>query len=34
MFFVSVESKGLSDPVSSLFATLTRDLISVDSKGA
>ncbi len=32
LFFVSVESKGLSDPVSSLFATLTGDFISVDSK--
>ncbi|SRR6266404_2154058 len=32
LFFVSVESKGLSDPVSSSFATLTGDLISVDSK--
>src|SRR6266481_7980044 len=35
MFFVSVESKGLSDPVSSLSATLqqlTREFTSVDSK--
>ena len=32
LFFVSAESKGLSDPVSSLDATLTRDFISVDSK--
>ena len=33
LFFVSVESKGLSDPVSSLFATLAGDLISVAAKG-
>ena len=33
-FFVSAESKGLSDPVSSLDATLTGGFISVDSKGA
>jgi len=32
LFFVSVDSKGLSDPVSSLFATLTGGFISVDSK--
>ena len=31
MFFVSAESKGLSDPISSLDATLARGLISVDS---
>src|ERR1700693_5649984 len=30
MFFVSAQSKGLSDPVSSLSATLTGDFISVD----
>src|SRR2546426_318269 len=33
LFFVSAESKGLSDPVSSLDATLAGYLISVDSKG-
>ena len=33
LFFVSVESKGFSDPVSSLFATLTRGFISVAAKG-
>jgi hypothetical protein len=32
LFHVSVESKGLSVPVSSLDATLTEDFISVDSK--
>lgn len=32
LFFVSAESKGLSDPVSSLDATLMGDFISVDSK--
>ena len=32
MFFVSVDSKGFSDSVSSLDATLTRYFISVDSK--
>jgi hypothetical protein len=32
MFFISVASKRVSDPVSSLFATLTGDFISVDSK--
>jgi hypothetical protein len=32
MFFVSVASKGFSDPVSSFPATLTGDFISVDSK--
>jgi hypothetical protein len=31
--FVSAESKGLSNPVSSLFATLTGDFISVAAKG-
>ena len=31
MFFVSVDSKEFSDPVSSLVATLTEDFISVDS---
>jgi len=29
LFFCKVESKGLSDPVSSLVATLTGDFISV-----
>jgi hypothetical protein len=33
MFFVSVDSKELSVPVSHLFSTLTRRAISVDSKG-
>ena len=33
MFFVSAESKGLNDSVSSLDATLTGYFISVDSKG-
>jgi hypothetical protein len=33
LFFVSVESKGLSDPVSSLNATLMGDVISVAAKG-
>ena len=33
MFFISVEFRGLSDPVSSLSATLTGDFISVESKG-
>jgi hypothetical protein len=32
MFFVSVGFKELSCTVSSLFATLTGDFISVDSK--
>ena len=32
LFFVSVAAKGLGDPVSFLFATLTGDFISVDSK--
>jgi hypothetical protein len=32
MFFISVDSKLLGDPVSFLFATLTGDFISVDSK--
>jgi len=32
VFFVSVAFKRLSDPVSSLDATLTRGFISVDSK--
>jgi hypothetical protein len=31
--FGSVESKGLSDPVSLLFATLARASGSIDSKG-
>jgi hypothetical protein len=33
MFSVSVASKGLRFPVSLLFATLTREFISVESKG-
>src|SRR5882724_8743268 len=33
LFFISVAFKRLSDPVNSLFATLTGGLISVDSKG-
>src|SRR6266849_10430182 len=33
MFFVSVDSKEFSVPVSYLFSTLTRGSISVDSKG-
>jgi hypothetical protein len=32
MFFISVASKRVSDPASSLFAALTGDFISVDSK--
>jgi hypothetical protein len=34
MFFVSVASKGVSVSVSSLFSTLIRGLVSVDSKGS
>ena len=32
LYFVSAETKGLSDPVSSLYATLMGCFISVDSK--
>jgi hypothetical protein len=32
MFFASIAFKRFSDPVSSLYATLARDFISVDSK--
>jgi hypothetical protein len=32
-FFVSVAAKGVSDPVSLLFATVTGDLASVAFKG-
>jgi hypothetical protein len=31
--FVSADSKGFSNPVSSLFATLTGEFVSVGSKG-
>ncbi len=34
LFFVSVASKGLRNPVSRLLATLTGEFTSVDSKGS